>query len=362
MHIAIDARIINSSTGRYVERLIHYLEKIDITNQYSILVRKKDETYYIPTNPNFTVRVAEFDNYSLGEQIGFKFYLDKLGADLVHFCMPQQPLLYRGKSVMTMHDLNLLNTYNSDKNWLVYHLKQLVGRYVFWSVARKSTHIITPSQYTKNDYVKFAKINPDKVTVTLEAADRYEGQLEPFGLPFERFIMYVGQQPDYKNIRRLAEAHQRLLIRYPDLGLILVGKLAPDAMANKKHFAKLGYKNILFTGFLPDSQKNWLLKNTRAYVFPSLMEGFGLPALEAMGEGAPVIASTATCIPEICGDAAYYFDPTNVDDIADAIDRVLGDRGLRAKLIHRGAKQFEKYSWKRMAEQTLAIYNKALED
>lgn len=93
-HIAIDARIINSSTGRYVERLIHYLEQIDTTNRYTILVPEKDKTFYTPTNPNFTIAVADYANYSFSEQIGFLQFLNQLNADLVHFCMPQQPVFY----------------------------------------------------------------------------------------------------------------------------------------------------------------------------------------------------------------------------------------------------------------------------
>src|SRR3990167_9724645 len=130
-HIAIDARIINSSTGRYVERLIHYLEKVDTENTHSILVRTKDLDFYKPTNPRFVIEEANFSDYSFNEQLGLLKLLNKLKPDLVHFCMPQQPILYRGKHVTTVHDLNLLKTYNSDKNWLVFHAKQLVGRFVF---------------------------------------------------------------------------------------------------------------------------------------------------------------------------------------------------------------------------------------
>src|SRR6478735_8523535 len=110
MHIAIDARIINSSTGRYVERLLHYLQEIDTVNRYTILVRQKDKDYWQPTANNFTTKVADFADYSFAEQIGFKQLLNELKPDLVHFCMPQQPVLYTGKSVTTIHDLTLLNT------------------------------------------------------------------------------------------------------------------------------------------------------------------------------------------------------------------------------------------------------------
>ncbi|NTW61159.1 glycosyltransferase family 1 protein, partial [Candidatus Saccharibacteria bacterium] len=120
-HIVIDARIINSSTGTYVERLLSNLEKIDNNNQYTILVPTKDLNYWQPTNPNFKVIAADFANYSLSEQIRLKKLLDQIKPDLVHFCMPQQPVFYKGNHVTTFHDLTLLKTYNSDKNWLIYH-------------------------------------------------------------------------------------------------------------------------------------------------------------------------------------------------------------------------------------------------
>lgn len=361
-HIVIDARIINSSTGRYVERLLHYLEQVDKTNDYTVLVPTKDLTYWRPTNPKFVIKAADFKNYSFGEQVRFKQFLDKLDADLVHFCMPQQPILYRGRTVTTFHDLTLLHTWNTDKNWFVYHAKQFVGKFVFRRVARKSSHIVVPSQYTLDDLVSFSGVSRDKITLTYEAAERFDGVESPYESPYTKFLVYVGQQSSYKNIRRLMQAHQRLLDRYPDLGLILVGKLGADAMSNKVWAESKGFKNIHFTGFVPDEQMVWLLKHCRAYVFPSLMEGFGLPPLEAMGQGAPVVASNATCIPEVCSDAAYYFDPLNVDDMAEAIYNVLSDHALRAKLIRRGHKQFAKYSWRRMAEQTHDVYMNVLKN
>ena len=109
MRIAIDARIINSSTGRYVAKLLEHLQDIDSSNQYIVLVREKDKNYWKPSVNNFSVIVAEFDNYSFAEQIGFKKLLDSLKPDLVHFCMPQQPILYRGRKVTTIHDLSLIH-------------------------------------------------------------------------------------------------------------------------------------------------------------------------------------------------------------------------------------------------------------
>ena len=360
MHIAIDARIINSSTGTYVERLVYYLQKIDKKNRYTILVPSKDLTFFTPSAKNFSVMAADFKNYSFAEQTAFKKFLDDLNADLVHFCMPQQPVLYKGKHVTTVHDLNLLQTYNSDKNWVIFHAKQLVGRYVFKKIGQTSAHIITPTQYVKDAYVKFAKIPASKVTVTLESADIFKDKIKPYKHPFKKFLLYVGQQSDYKNIKRLGDAHQLLLKQYPDLGLILVGKKTKAHLKNEEYFIQKEYKNILFTGFVDDDQRDWLFANCAVYVFPSLMEGFGLPALEAMGYGAPVASSNATCLPEVCGDAAHYFDPKSPYDMARAIDDILSNKALRDDLIEKGSKQIKKYSWQRMAKQTHKIYLQAV--
>ena len=360
MHIVIDARIINSSTGTYVERLLYYLQQIDTTNRYTIIVPTKDKDFFIPQQKNFTVKPVDIPNYSLAEQVQLKSVLDNLQADLVHFCMPQQPIFYKGNHVTTFHDLTLLRIYNSDKNWLVFRAKQLVGRYVFKKVAASSRHIITPTHFVKNDLVTFAHISASKITVTYEAADIFKDKIKSYKHPFKKYLLYVGQQSDYKNIKRLGDAHQQLLATYPDLGLILVGKITKAHKINQAYFNSKGYRNILFTGFLPDAQRDWLFAHTSAYVFPSLMEGFGLPGLEAMGHGAPVVSSSATAMPEVYGDAAHYFDAASTDDMARAIKDVLGDTELRLRLVTKGYKQVKKYSWRRMAEQTYAVYMKSL--
>lgn len=360
MHIAVDARIISSTSGRYVERLLTHLQDIDHINTYSIIIRSKDLQYWKPTNRNFTLVVADYDDFSFSEQLGFKRFLDKLNADLVHFCMPQQPVLYRGKKVTTFHDLTLVKTYNSDKNWFVFHAKQLVGKSVFKRVARTNDHIIATSKFTKQEVADFTGVSPDKITVTYESSDLTSTTSKAMKLPYKKFILYVGKQSDYKNIKRLGDAHQKLLKTYPDLGLVLAGKKNAGHLANEAYFNKKGYKNILFTDYVDDAQLNWLYAHATAYVFPSLMEGFGLPALEAMVHGAPVISSNATCLPEVYGKAAHYFDPLNIDDIARAITEVLGNEKLQQQLSKSGYEQIKKYSWKKMAQQTLKIYKDVL--
>lgn len=359
-HIVLDARIINSTTGRYMERLLHHLQDIDTTNHYSVLLLAKDVDYWKPRRDNFTVVIADFAQYSFAEQIGLKRLLDTLSPDLVHFMMPQQPILYSGTHVTTIHDLTLLRTYNSDKNWLLYRTKQLVGWFVFKQVIRSSVAIITCAEYTKQELARFSKESVNKTTAIHLAAEQTSTSVRAYQLPFKRYIMYVGQQSDYKNIPRLAAAHQKLLDSHPDLGLVLVGKKNVSIRQNEALFTKQSYKNIHFTDFVADDQLAWLYQNTECYVFPSLMEGFGLPSLEAMGYGAPVASSDATCLPEINGDAAHYFNPLDVDDMARAISDVLDDSKRRASMIELGYKQFKKYSWRKTAQQTHAVYLNAL--
>ena len=361
MKIIIDARIINSSTGRYVERLLDYLQEIDRENEYTVLVPTKDINFWIPTARNFTLKPCDYKNYSFSEQIGFLKFLNKLNADLVHFCMPQQPIFYSRPHVTTVHDLTLLQTYNSDKNWLLFHFKQLVGRFVFKRVGKTSAHIITPSKFTKDEYIKLAGISADKVTVTYEAAGINTTTPKKYALPSDNFLLYVGQQSDYKNIKRLVQTHQILLKKHPKLLLVLVGSMNASAKHNKTWVKENGYKNVHFTGFVSNEELAWLFKHCSAYVFPSLMEGFGLPGMEAMAYGAPVASSNATCLPEVYGDAAIYFDPLDADSMAKSITTVLEDKNIRKDLIEKGYAQVKKYSWKKMAEQTHKVYTDVLE-
>lgn len=361
--IVIDARIINSSTGRYVERLLTHLQKTDSRNEYLVLVPTKDDGYWVPTAPNFRIETTQYKNYSFGEQIGFLNQLNSLNADLVHFCMPQQPVLYMKPHVTTVHDMTLLKTYNSDKNWLIYHLKQFVGKVLFYVIGHTSEHIITPSEFTKNEYIRHANIPQEKVSVTYESADILsEKPTRPeYIAESDEFLLYVGQQSDYKNIRRLMEAHQELRKDRSGLKLVLVGSLNEAAKRNKKWMEDNNFIDIIFTGFVSDDELAWLYQHCSAYVFPSLMEGFGLPGLEAMVHGAPVVSSNATCLPEVYGEAARYFDPSSVKDMAEIIASVIDDQVIRKELVEKGAEQAKKYSWERMAAETKAVYDSVLE-
>jgi glycosyltransferase involved in cell wall biosynthesis len=185
-----------------------------------------------------------------------------------------------------------------------------------------------------------------------------QGELHPMPeFANKPYIMYVGRAEPYKNNRGLILAHQQLLRTNPDLQLVIVGRKDVLREADMQWASDHNYKNVAFLGFVTDEQLGWLYANARAYVFPSFMEGFGLPGLEAMAYGAPVAASHASCIPEILGDAAVYFDPSNQDEMVRVIGNLINDDLQRAELIKQGTQQAKKYSWRRMAQQILDVYN-----
>ena len=359
--IVIDARELRTSTGRYVERLLHNLQEIDREHQYIVLLKPEDIAGWNPEHANFSKHVCPHREFGFDEQIGFKKQLDGLRADLVHFSMVQQPIWYRGKVVTTVHDLTTMRFSNPSKNSAIFTFKQQVYKYVVWRVAQKSAALLTPSRFVADDVVRFTGVKPSKITVTYEAADEIGGTPKPVDrLKGKRFLMYIGRPLPHKNLERLIEAFATLKAKHPDLILVLAGRedanyarIEGDAYVN-------AVKNLYFTGFVSDRQLRWLYEHCEAYVFPSLSEGFGLPGLEAMRHSAPVVSSNATCLPEIYGDAAHYFDPLNTQAMADAINEVLTDKALRSDLIKKGHAQANKYSWRHMAEQTLAVYKKAL--
>ncbi|MDB5183726.1 MAG: hypothetical protein JWO07_407 [Candidatus Saccharibacteria bacterium] len=362
MLIAIDARIISTSTGRYVERLVTYLEQLDSPHEFIILVLEKDKDYWKPTRSNFTVKVADFKQYTFDEQIAFSRFLRRLKADLVHFCMPQQPVVYHGLSVTTIHDLNLLRIkQNDDMSKAALRTKQIIFRSLLHSVISRSNHIITPSKYTADDVMKFHRISKDKITVTHESADLVSTSPKPVSkyknVPF---LLMVGRTEEYKNHRNAIEAMQAMLWRDPKLRMVVVGKRDDSSSELEDWVLTNGFTNVDFFGFASDEQLAWLYEHCRGYIFASYMEGFGLPGLEAMKHGAPVASSDRTSLPEVYGKAAIYFNPDDIAEMSEVMGKLLNDKSLRHRLIEAGHKRTELYSWQRMAKQTLDIYNEVL--
>lgn len=361
--IVIDARTLRTSTGRYVERLLHYLQQIDREHEYIVLLKPEDIAGWNPVRANFSKHICPHKEFGFSEQIGFKKQLDGLRADLVHFAMIQQPIWYHGRVITTMHDLTTMRFNNPAKNSAVFSFKQQVYKYVVWRVAHKSEALIAPSQFVADDVVRYTGVRPKKITVTYEAADPITARAKPLQqLVGKRFLMYVGRPTPHKNLERLIEAFALLRARHPQLMLVMAGRKDANYERIEDEAYVKGVKNLLFTGFVTEGQLRWLYERCEAYVFPSLSEGFGLPGLEAMQHGAPVVASRATSLPEVYGDAARYFDPFNTQAMADAVDEVLTDKKLRAGLIKRGHEQVEKYSWRQMAEQTLDVYKQVLDE
>jgi glycosyltransferase involved in cell wall biosynthesis len=360
--IAIDARESGTSTGRYIDNLIKYLHELKSKHTIILLAKAHRVDYLKKTAPNFKIIESNFKEFTFSEQLGLLKQIRGLKPDLVHFGMIQQPIFYRGASVTTVHDLTTARFKNPAKNWLIFTVKQKIYKRVIKRVAHKSDAIITPTEFVKTDLAKFADINSRKISVTYEAAEDLSGKAEPIpGLEGKDFIIFNGRPLPHKNLYRVIEAYELLRQKYPQLLLVIAGRKDASFKSYLSFVRKLKLENsIVFTDYIPDSQLKWAFQNTKAYVYASLSEGFGLPGLEAMHYGAPLVSSNATCLPEVYGDAAHYFDPTNVNDMAEKIDEVLSSPKLQEELIEKGKKQVKKYSWKRMAEQTLDVYNEVL--
>lgn len=359
--IVIDARQYTTSTGRYAFRLVQYLEQLDQTHDYVILLKPEDMDVYAFSNPRFTKLACPHREFTFDEQLGLLKQINDLKPDLVHFAIVQQPILYHGKVVTTMHDLTTVRFNNPDKKRTVFVIKQQVYKYVIRRVARKSQAIITPTNFVKDDVITFTHVNPDKITVTYEGADRITTSPAPLpNLQNKKFIMYIGRPTPHKNLECLIEAFGLLRTEHPDLLLVLAGKKDANYARIEANLPNKLRPYVYFTDFVSEGQLRWLYEQCAAYVFPSLSEGFGLPGLEAMAHGAPVVSSNATCLPEVYGEAAHYFNPFDIQAMADAINEVLTDNVLRQKLIAAGTDQVTNYSWQRMAKQTLAVYETVL--
>lgn len=370
--IVVDGRWLKySGIGRYVENLLVETIKLDPTNHYIVLVRP-GETNSLPL-PKGKVEYVETDIvwYTPQEQIALPKLLDSLKPDLVHFVNFNVPLTYRKPYVVTIHDLTLLRYKNIRGGLLApftYRLKDVVMRHVLKTAIKRSRVIFTPSQYVKQDVMKRYRVKDDKkIIVTLNAADapkpKRPADLKRFGIKAsEKFLLYVGNAYPHKNLERLIAAYQ-LLLKDEKLSyrLVLAGRKDEFHARLEKLLKKRKLQDkVIFTDHVSDEELAALYQRASLYVFPSLSEGFGIPGLEAMAWGLPVVSSNATCLPEIYGDAVEYFDPKQPKEMAEVITRVLGDKPLQAQMIRRGKERIKKYSWQKSAQEMLKGYRKAL--
>lgn len=375
MRIGIDARFygpIGKGLGRYTQKLIEHLEKIDSTNEYFIFLRKVNFDEYVPKSPNFQKVMADYRWYSFSEQLKFPRLLDKYSLDLMHFPHFNVPLFYHKPFIVTIHDLILIRfptVRSSTLSPILYWFKFMAYKIVIKSAIFRAKIIFAVSEFTKKDIRKiYPQIPRSKIKVTYEACDDFcmlspnkdEEILKRYGI-IKPYIIYVGNVYPHKNPERLALAMKAFEGQQDNLRLVFVGGEDYFYSRLKKFIATKKIKNITFAGFVPDHELDVLFHNALAYIRPSLYEGFELPPLEAMAKGVPVISSSHACALEILEDSAVYFNAEDVHDIVRAIKRLVRDEALRRDLVRRGYKQVEKYSWKRMAQKTLEIYNKSLD-
>lgn len=359
-HIVIDARNRRSSTGRYTDRLIEHLQVIDQSYRYTLLLEKDDK--FQPVNTNFTVINISYRQFSFSpvDQLGFALMLYRLRPDLVHFTMTQQPILYFGKIVTTTHDLTMLRFTRASRfpGWL-HSIGMSLYRAMFrWSHV-KTNKIIVPSKFVADDLATHQRGAAKKIVMTYESSEPpLPGKAKKLKAVNKPFIMHVGSPFPHKNIERLIIAFEGLKATHPNLQLVLPGKAKAQFRQDLEAWiAASTYKDSIITpGFVTDQELKWLYQNAECYVLPSLSEGFGLPGLEAMSHDCPLVSSNATCLPEVYGEAAEYFDPRDTASMQTAISKVIGSKARSKQLVAAGHKQLAKYSWQKMAKETLAVY------
>ncbi len=375
MKIGIDARMLGPGFGlaRYTEQLVKHLEEIDHTNQYVLFMRAENWDNFEPHNPNFTKVLADIPWYSLAEQIKFPAIIKKQKVDLMHFPHWNVPLLYPGRFVVTIHDLIMYHFPRATATTLgplAYWAKDRLHRLVVKNAVKCASKIIVTSEFTKEDVRKTLGVPEEKMIVTYQAPFPKNNNAQNLS-PQEiatffaehnincEYVLYVGSAYPHKNLEALLQGWKIFEDRYDEnYQLVLVGKDSYFYRELRQTATKYQCKNVIFTGFVPDNELEILYNHASLYIFPSLYEGFGLPPLEAMAHGVPIASSDSSCLPEILQDAAYYFRPTDTRAISDAIEHLLVDKTLRARLIERGQKLCTGYSWEKLARQTLDIYRR----
>jgi glycosyltransferase involved in cell wall biosynthesis len=344
---------------------VEHLQDLDHDNHYTVLLEPGDS--WQPKAKNFRSEVCRYKKFSFNplDQITFARYLYRLRADVVHFWMtPQEPVLYFKKRMTTTHDLTMLRFTRPGRLPLPLHWLRMAGyRWLFWDSHRKSKAILVPTEYVKRDLGKLHSFAAAKTIVTLESS---EPPLPVKSVPLagvsEPFIMHVGSPFPHKNIERLVEAFTLLKKdKHPNLQLVLAGKREFYFEQLEKSLADHPYrKDIIIPGFISDAELKWLYEHTECYVLPSLSEGFGLPGLEAMAHKAPLASSNATCLPEVYGDAASYFNPLDINHIAAVVSDIITSPSYANKLRTRGVQRVSCFSWKKMAKETKAVYDSVL--
>lgn len=368
--IAIDARFWLKETGgigRYSKNLVRELAKLDNENEYTVIIPTAGQEQYDISASNFKPLVCDIPYYSYAEQKDLATLLNKQNFDLVHFTGFNHPILYRKPFVVTFHDL-IIKFFPSGAQQT-----SAIRRAAFDMVAgdcKRAKAIIVPSEATKKDIVKIVHANPDNVIVTLEGSESsfrkasqssIDAVREKYHLP-KRYLIFVGRWEPYKGLPVLLEAFDELSKNDPELGLVICGRPISHRpeVGELVDYAQKNNKNIITPGFVTDDELVALYSGASAFTFPSLYEGFGIMVLEAFAIGVPVVTSNVSSLAEVAGDAALLADPKSSTDFASKIKMILDDPGLASELCRKGTERVKQFSWKKMAEETLAVYIKAL--
>ena len=364
--IGIDARNDGTGVGRYTFSLIRELAKLDRQNDYVLFLSRERFATYAAPGPNFRTVEAAVPWFTAREQFVLPRLVAREQLDLVHYPHLTIPLLSTTPFVVTVHDLNYLDpaaiSAPEDAGARVRKAILHAGYRLELVKARRARRLLAVSEHTRDTIMRELQIDPARVAVTYEAGDT--SAAEPDTSVLERyavdapFFLSVGSAYPYKNLVRLITAFARVAGNFK---LVLAGDHENFGAGLKAHAAALASGDrIIFTGAVSEAELAALYDAALAYAFVSLSEGFGLPGLEAMSAGVPVVAARAGSLPEVYGEAARYCDPLDVASIAAALGEVASNEQLRARLIALGRRRAGEFSWGRTAEQTLAVYREAL--
>lgn len=366
--IGIDARLWSETgVGRYIRNLVSNIEKLDTRNEYILFLRKPEFESVQLTSKNFHKRLADIQWHTVGEQVIMPALLQQEQLDLVHFPYFSVPVAYRGRYVVTVHDLILHHFPTgkaSTKSPLVYWSKYLAYMLAIRLGVQKAKKVITVSNATKQELLNHFHLREEKVIVTHEGID--DTLLTKKTARFytaNKYFLYVGNAYPHKNLERLIDAFSKLQLASAEpIHLVFVGKEDYFYKRLKKRVKEKDIaSSVIFYETISDTDLSLLYQHAIALVLPSLMEGFGLPALEAMANNCLVVASNIPALREVCSDAAEYFDPTDVEDMYRVLHAVLysDQKFIKAKELV-GKKLLKKFSWEEMTKQTLRVYESCI--
>jgi len=362
MRIGIDARLIHQTgVGRYIRNLIRELARLKTTHTFVIFLPEDAYDSYILPGARWTKVKARVRWHTVCEQLVMPWLFYRNRLDLVHIPYHTIPVLYRGAYIVTIHDLIILHYATGKATNLPYPLyaaKRLGYRLMLRFGLANARKIIAVSQATKHEITRNFPCTHDRISVTYEAADTdilagRNVQSDVVVRTRKPYVLYVGNSYPHKNLERLVDAWEYI----QELSLVIV--TPKDVFSGRliEYIQKGSASSRIRIQFAADAAELGVLyAHARMLVFPSLMEGFGLPGVEAMAMGVPVVCSDIPVFREVYGDACLVFDPNDPKNISQKIHALHVDKKLRDTLIAAGKKQITRYSWKTMAEETLRIY------